>query len=77
MATGELYRAGNMKERRRAKWDEIEERAGFLIGYADRHGGVTVRQLYYRAEIEGVPRIDKTEDGSSAKSWIAALDTQA
>jgi hypothetical protein len=24
---------------------------------------VTVRQLYYRAEVAGVPGIDKTEDG--------------
>jgi hypothetical protein len=41
----------------------MEERTLFLIDYADRHGPVTVRQLYYRAEISGVPGIDKTESG--------------
>jgi hypothetical protein len=41
----------------------MEERAEFLIDYAGEHGPVTVRQLYYRAEVEGVPGIDKTEKG--------------
>jgi hypothetical protein len=41
----------------------MEDRARFLIDYATRHGPVTVRQLYYRAEVEGVPGIDKTESG--------------
>ena len=40
----------------------MEERAGFLIGYAERHGPVTVRGLYYRAEVEGLPGIDKAEN---------------
>ena len=31
--------------------------------YAGAHGPVTVRQLYYRAEVEGLPGIDKTESG--------------
>jgi hypothetical protein len=33
----------------------------FLSGYAAVHGPVTVRQLYYRAEVMGLPGIDKTE----------------
>jgi hypothetical protein len=41
----------------------MEARAEFLIAYADAHGPVTVRQLYYRAEVEGLPGIDKTEGG--------------
>lgn len=41
----------------------MEERALFSIDYADGHGPVTVRQLYYQAEISGVPEIDKTEGG--------------
>jgi hypothetical protein len=41
----------------------MEERAEFLIDYAAEHGPVTVRQLYYQAEVHGVPGIDKTESG--------------
>jgi hypothetical protein len=41
----------------------MEDRARFLIDYAERHGPVTVRQLYCRAEVEGVPGIDKTDNG--------------
>jgi hypothetical protein len=41
----------------------MEERARFLIDYAAEQGPVTVRQLYYQAEVRGVPGIDKTEDG--------------
>jgi hypothetical protein len=41
----------------------VEERAEFLIDYAEKHGPVTVRQLYYRAEVEGLPGIDKTDSG--------------
>jgi hypothetical protein len=44
----------------------MEERAKFLIGYAEEHGPVTVRQLYYQAEVAGLPGIDKTE-GSYTK----------
>jgi hypothetical protein len=39
----------------------MEERATFLIAYAAAHHPVTVRQLYYRAEVEGLSGIDKTE----------------
>jgi hypothetical protein len=48
---------------RRATKAEMEERAPFLVGYAATHGPVTVRQLYYRAEVAGLPGIDKTEGG--------------
>jgi len=44
----------------------MEERAQFLIDYANEHGPVTVRGLYYQAEVHGVPGIDKT-DASYAK----------
>ena len=41
----------------------MEERAGFLIDYAEEHGPVTVRGLYYQAEVAGVPGIGKDESG--------------
>ncbi|MCC5974727.1 MAG: hypothetical protein JJT81_11825, partial [Rubellimicrobium sp.] len=41
----------------------MEARAQFFIDYADRHGPVTVRGLYYQAEVAGLPGIDKTESG--------------
>lgn len=49
--------------RRRATRDEMEERAEFLIDYARRHGPVTVRGLYYQAEVHGIPGIEKTDAG--------------
>lgn len=52
-----------MIKRRRATKAEMEKRAEFLIGYAEKHGPVTVRQLYYQAEVAGLPGIDKTESG--------------
>lgn len=60
-----FYGASAIK-RRRATRDEMEERAEFLIDYARRHGPITVRGLYYQAEVRGVPGIDKT-DKSYAK----------
>jgi hypothetical protein len=39
----------------------MEGRAKFLVDYAERHGPITVRGLYYQAEVAGVPGIDKTE----------------
>ena len=33
----------------------MEERAEFLIPYAEEHGPVTVRQLYYQAEVTAFP----------------------
>jgi len=41
----------------------MEERAEFLISYAEEHGPVTVRGLFYRATVAGLPGIDKTESG--------------
>jgi hypothetical protein len=41
----------------------MEVRAQFLIDYANKHGPVTVRGLYYQAEVASVPGIGKTESG--------------
>ena len=60
--TDEVYAASRTKSARRTS-AEMEECARFLIDYAERHGPVTVRQLYYRAEVEGLPGIDKTDNG--------------
>ncbi len=62
------YPASEIK-RRRASKDELEERAAFLIDYAEKHGPVTVRQLYYQAEVHGVPGIDKTQSGYNKVQW--------
>ena len=56
------YGASPIRRRRRATNDEMAERARFLIGYAADHGPVTVRGLYYQAEVARVPGIDKTEN---------------
>ena len=39
----------------------MQERAAFLIDYAHEHGPVSVRGLYYQAEVAGVPGIDKSD----------------
>jgi hypothetical protein len=58
----EVYQASPIKPfRPRATAAEMEDCARFLIDYAARHGPVTVRQLYYRAEVEGLPGLDKTD----------------
>ena len=57
-----VYAASPVK-RKRATKAEMEERAEFMIAYAEAHGPVTVRQLYYQAEVAGLPSIDKTESG--------------
>ena len=44
----------------------MEARAAFLLAYAARHAPVTVRQLYYVAEVHGVPGITK-DDGDYDK----------
>ena len=54
----EVYPASPIK-RRRATKAEMEERARFLIDYANTHGPVTVRGLYYQAEVAGLPGITK------------------
>ncbi|MGP9804503.1 hypothetical protein [Paracoccus sp. NSM] len=68
----EVYQASPIK-RRRATVDEMEDRARFLIDYAERHGPVTVRQLFYAATVAGVPGIDKSE-GGYAKVQVQVLD---
>jgi hypothetical protein len=49
--------------RRRASKTEMEQRAKFLIDYAEAHGPVTVRGLYYQAEVAHVPGIGKDDPG--------------
>jgi hypothetical protein len=66
-----FYEASPIK-RRRATKAEMEERARFLIAYAREHGPVTVRGLYYQAEVHGIPGIDKT-DGSYNKVQAQVL----
>jgi hypothetical protein len=52
----------------------MEARATFLVDYAAAHAPVTVRQLYYRAEVTGLPGIDKTENGySKVQRQVLAL----
>lgn len=57
-----LYQASPIK-RKRATKAEMEARAQFFIEYAQEHGPVTVRGLYYQAEVAALPGIDKTESG--------------
>jgi hypothetical protein len=71
-ATSASYEASRIK-RRRATSKEMEVRAEFLIDYAAKHGPVTVRGLYYQAEVHGLPGIDKT-DKSYAKVQCQVLD---
>jgi hypothetical protein len=54
------YDASPVK-RRRATQGEMEERAEFLIDYAQEHGPITVRGLYYQAEVRNVPGISKDD----------------
>lgn len=68
-----VYQASRIK-RRRATKGEMEERAAFLIGYAQAHGPVTVRGLYYQAEVAGLPGIDKSESGyAKVQAQVLAL----
>ena len=39
----------------------MEQRAEFLIEYAETHGPISVRGLYYQAEVANLPGIDKTQ----------------
>jgi hypothetical protein len=41
----------------------MEERAAFLVAYAQQHGPITVRGLYYQAEVHKLPGVDKAESG--------------
>jgi hypothetical protein len=56
-----IKRLRREKRRPRATKAEMEERAEFLIAYAEEHSPVSVRQLYYQAETADLPGIDKTE----------------
>jgi hypothetical protein len=68
-----VYEASPLK-RRRATKAEMEERAEFLIDYAEEHGPVTVRGLYYQAEVQNVPGIDKTDQAyTSVQRQVLAL----
>src|SRR4051794_349024 len=69
---GRVYAASPLK-RRRATKDEMEDRAAFLIEYASNHGPITVRGLYYQAEVKGVPGINK-DDSSYDKVQRQVLD---
>ena len=60
MTATEVYAASPIM-RHRATKAEMEERAEFLIDYASAHGPVTVRGLYYQAEVAGVPGIGKDD----------------
>ena len=60
-AASPVKRRRATKKRRRATEAEMEERAQFLIAYAEEHGPVTVRGLYYQAEVHGVPGIGKDD----------------
>ena len=57
-----VYQASLLK-RSRATVGEMAERARFLIDYAEAHAPVTVRGLYYQAEVAQVAGIGKTESG--------------
>ncbi len=61
-AASPVKRRRATKKRRRATEAEMEERAQFLIEYAEEHGPVTVRGLYYQAEVHGVPGINKEDN---------------
>jgi hypothetical protein len=60
MTTAPVYEASRLK-RARATKAEMEERAEFLIDYASEHGPVTVRGLYYQAEVASLPGISKDD----------------
>jgi hypothetical protein len=55
--------AASRTKRPRATNAEMKERADFFVAYAERHDPVTVRQLYYQAEVAGLPGIEKTDAG--------------
>lgn len=57
-----VYQASPLR-RQRATKAEMQVRADFLVAYAIEHGPVTVRGLYYQAEVAGIPGIGKSESG--------------
>jgi hypothetical protein len=50
------------KPRRRATQDEMQQRAEFLLEYAEEQQPVTIRQLYYRASATHLAGIGKDEN---------------
>lgn len=58
-----VKQASPVKTRTRATKAEMAEREAFYIDYATRHGPMTVRGLYYQAEVAGIPGIGKNEKG--------------
>ena len=58
-----VYQASPIKRRRRATKEEMAARAAFFLQYAEENAPVTVRGLFYQAEVAGEPGIDKTEKG--------------
>jgi hypothetical protein len=58
--------------RKHATRSEMEQRNEFLIDYAQEHGPVAVRGLYYQAELNHLPGIDKHES-SYTKIQAAVL----
>ena len=58
-----VKQASPLKKRNRATKAEMQERAAFYIDYAKAHGPMTVRGLYYQAEVAGLPGIGKDENG--------------
>jgi hypothetical protein len=63
LATASYQASPINQKRRRATRAEMKERAAFLLNYATAHGPVSVRGLYYQAEVNAVPGIDKTDAG--------------
>jgi CRISPR/Cas system-associated endoribonuclease Cas2 len=61
MSTAPVY--GASPANRRATQAEMEERAEFLIAYAEQYGPVTSRQLYYQSVVHGLPGIEKDDRG--------------
>ncbi len=69
-----VYQASPLK-RKRATKAEMEDRAAFLIAYAEQHGPVTVRQLFYAATV--VDLIEKSENGyNKVQAQVLALRRQ-
>ena len=61
--TAPAFYPARVVKRHRASKAEMEERAAFLIDYADEHGPVTVRQLFYQAVVRELPGIEKDDSG--------------
>ena len=74
--SAQIKQASPLK-RKRATNAEMQVRADFLAAYAEEHGPVTVRGLYYQAEVAGIPGIGKTESGyNKVQSQVLKLRRQ-